>query len=257
MRIRQQKLDSPNGGGFDNDFIFTLPKGISIHEVAFVLSAMAISDVKKVVVEIDGVTNVECSGEDLSLLQALYSKPQKDNTLIIPFSGQNSQTWEGATDGLLTILPNEQCVIRLSIGAGNGNPSVDGFIRYQFAATRTALPRIQRIPLPQVEVGERLFSYPHARRFVRTMILTGGAPDKFKIVQNGQALFVTSDELNRFMLERNGLTPQDGHFAFVPAMEGFEAADKLNGANARIEFSATEVGATSVLIHTIEPTQAQ
>lgn len=271
MRHTEIELDSFNGSsanGYNGKFNLQLPAGITYKEITLHGINLGNTQLKRVMLSLNGDAIYDITGNHLRLLQNYKSEFIADGKWVIPFADFTMTMQEGQNLSSLVTLPGENVVLQIETDAPTAQQTADNdvaFIRGEAVlgisqSRRLAVPRLYTDVLNGGVAGENRY-----RNFVnqnkttnpvriRRMHMFDASVNNLEIKRNGITLFDKSLDDQNYSLQRFGKSPQTDIYHFDPIKTNFGIADNLvtNASTFEIITTKTQVGDFEALFETVE-----
>jgi len=267
-RISEMPLQAFNGasnGGYDGKLNLNLTTGVTYREIYLQLTNLAIGQIIRVSLTLNGDEIVRVTGEELDMLRKSMGLHTRNDVLVIPFTDVSQKYLLSQDYSELVTMAGENLILNIETGARTAaqeNKVAEITARAKFGMMRpqrTRLPRIFSDGMSGTRAGENRYTglatqnkSSNPSRIQRIMILTDRC-ENLELQRNRQTIYDKNLVDNNFDLRTNKQVPPTDAYLYSAVQEGAAATDAL-GITQNFEFIATleSAGDFNVLLQTVE-----
>ncbi len=230
MRLEKRNVSSPVGLGWSQEAVFRLPLGRTLQYLVINHSTTR-AELERVAIEVNGQEIIITNATDLHTIESYKGGHTTTGKTVVRFSELMANTLSGQMLGGLALMPNDNAVLKISVGAGTGAISVDIDCYTTAIQNRIYVPTMRTVSAAVAINGvvklENLVTTGKGIR-VKRMIFKASDMAKLIVRQGGRRIYESTMAANDYDLQVAERTPQADHFIFDPTMHGWSVADLLD-----------------------------
>lgn len=259
MRSTPRKLNSFNAVAWGQTASVKLDTGPTYDKIVLDTNVTEATDIKRVIVNLNGDEIYVLSGEELQVLEKYKKMPVVAGLYVIPFADDSCRAWDAQVLTSLVTLPTDNLTLHVELVGkpdGTAAPKMSGYSFTSAArAERIWLPRIKTVQMQASATGDNEHNTLQKGPAIRRIHMKKADINYVHIERDNLKVYDQSDLVNQYILNRAERAPQAGYFHVDPIHTGFGIYDRFVTRSANtlvLRANVDSVGPIPLLMETVE-----